>query len=122
VIARCEEESLSTPSYSAKPASATTTGDILPTAAWEVRAQDWRGAVEHHQLRFGKRRTPPVKKTRFATEAEARTHADLVRAQNAHHPDVLIAVVQLGRPVAAPTPAFDGAQDYPWRAARVLTA
>jgi hypothetical protein len=92
------------------------TGGTLPALGWETRVQDWRGVVER-QLRFGKRRAPPITRKRFDTETDARVHAAELRARNPH-PDYLVAVVPLGRPVAAPAPAFDGAETYPWSGRR----
>jgi hypothetical protein len=60
---------------------------------------------------------PAGQETRFSTEAEARDHARALRALYPH-PDVLIAVVPLGRPVAASAPGFPGAEAYPWAGRR----
>jgi hypothetical protein len=94
-------------------------GAVVPALGWETREQDWRGWVER-QLRYQssrKRRAPPVKTTRFATEAEARAHAAELRARNPH-PDYLVAVVPLGHKIAAATPTFDGTERHPWSSRR----
>jgi hypothetical protein len=94
-----------------------TTGTTLPHLGWEVREQDRRGWVEGQKRFAAKRRTPPIQKTHFANEAEARAHAATLRSRSPH-PDFLIAVVPIRQKISAQPSTFDGAERHPWSSRR----